>query len=70
MKTITIDDELMASAGIQYAAMYFCHRVKSLEAALEHIERVALVSEGVQFYAMIARQGLDGEFCYDNPGDS
>ena len=65
MKQIVIDDELMASVGIQYAAMYFCHRVKSLEAALEEIEKVALVSEGVEFYAMVARKGLDGEFDYD-----
>lgn len=65
MKVITIDDEIPASAGITCAAMYLSHRVKSLEAALEEIERVALVSEGVEFYAMVARKGLDGEFDYD-----
>ena len=65
MRRIVIDDELMASSGIQYAAMYLFHRVKSLEAALEEIEKVALVSEGVEFYAMVARKGLDGEFDYD-----
>jgi len=44
------------------------NRIKELEACLEEIERVALVSEGVQFYAMVARKGLDGEFNYDgNP---
>lgn len=40
-------------------------RVKDLEACLEEIERVALVSEGVEFYAMIARKGLDGEYVRD-----
>ena len=65
MITIKIDDELTTAANIQYASMYFCHRVRSLEAALEEIERVALVSEGVEFYAMVARKGLDGEFDYD-----
>lgn len=40
-------------------------RIDELEAALEEIERVALVSEGVEFYAMVARKGLDGEFDYD-----
>ena len=68
MKRIVIDDELRASSCIQYAAMYLFYRVKSLEAALEEIERVALVSEGVEFYAMVARKGLDGEF--DDDGDS
>ena len=68
MKTIKIDDHIPASAAIEYTAFYLCHRVKSLEAALKEIERVALVSEGVQFYAMVARKGLDGEFNYDgNP---
>lgn len=68
MKTVTIDDQIPASSAIGYAASYLCHRVKSLEAALEEIERVAMVSEGVQFYAMVARKGLDGEFNYDgNP---
>ena len=65
MKTIKIDDQIPASSAIEYTAMYLSHRVKSLEAALEEIERVALVSEGVEFYAMVARKGLDGEFDYD-----
>lgn len=65
MKTITVDDGVPTAAAIKYAAMYFSHRVRCLEAALEEIERVALVSEGVEFYAMVARKGLDGEFDYD-----
>ena len=65
MIPIKIDDEMPIAANMQYASMYFFHRVRSLEAALEEIERVALVSEGVQFYAMVARKGLDGEFDYD-----
>jgi len=62
---ITINDDMPLSAGIKYSAEYFSHRIKCLEAALEHIERVALVSDGVSFYAMVARKGLDGEFEYD-----
>ena len=41
------------------------NRIKDLEACLEEIERVALVSEGVEFYAMLARKGLDGEYVRD-----
>jgi hypothetical protein len=70
MKKVTIDDQIPASSAIEYTAYYLCHRVKSLEAALEEIERVALVSEGVQFYAMVARKGLDGEFNYDGNSKS
>ena len=40
-------------------------RIENLEACLEEIERVALVSEGVVFYAMLARKGLDGEYVRD-----
>ena len=40
-------------------------RIDDLEACLEEIERVALVSEGVEFYAMLARKGLDGEYVRD-----
>ena len=65
MKQIIADDDMSTASNMQYAAMYFSHRVRSLEAALEEIERVALVSEGVEFYAMVARKGLDGEFDYD-----
>ena len=56
------------SSSIKYSAEYFSHRIKCLEAALEEIERVALASNGVQFYAMLARKGLDGEFNYDGLG--
>lgn len=38
------------------------NRIQDLEACLEEIERVALVSEGVEWYAMIARKGLDAEY--------
>jgi hypothetical protein len=65
MKQIIADDEMSTASNMQYASMYFFHRVRSLEAALEEIEKVALVSEGVEFYAMVARKGLDGEFDYD-----
>ncbi len=41
------------------------NRIKDLEACLEEIERVALVSEGVEFYAMLARKGLDGKYVRD-----
>ena len=41
------------------------NRIKYLEACLEEIERVAQVSEGVEFYAMLARKGLDGEYVRD-----
>lgn len=41
------------------------NRIKDLEACLEEIERVAQVSEGVEFYAMLARKGLDGEYVRD-----
>jgi hypothetical protein len=33
-----------------------------LEACLTEIRDVAAVSEGVEFYVMLAQQGLDGEF--------
>lgn len=65
---ITINDDIPLSSGIKYSAEYFSHRIKCLEAALEEIERVALVSEGVEFYAMLARKGLDGDFNYDGLG--
>lgn len=65
MKTITIDETLTSSSGILYSAKYFAHRVRCLETALEEIERVALVSEGTAFYAMVARMGLDGEYVGD-----
>lgn len=65
---ITINDEMPLSASIKYSAEYYSHRIKCLEAALEEIERVALVSEGVEFYAMLARKGLDGDFNYDGLG--
>ena len=65
---ITINDDMPLSAGIKYSAEYFSHRIKCLEAALEEIERVALASDGVAFYAMVARKGLDGEFDYDGFG--
>jgi len=41
------------------------NRIKDLEACLEEIERVAQYSEGVKFYAMLARKGLDGEYVRD-----
>ena len=41
------------------------NRIKYLEACLEEIERVAQVREGVEFYAMLARKGLDGEYVRD-----
>ena len=56
------------SSSIKYSAEYFSHRIKCLEAALEEIERVALASNGVQFYAMLARKGLDGDLDYDGLG--
>jgi hypothetical protein len=37
-------------------------RVYLLESCLEEIEQVALVSEGVEFYAMLARKALDDEY--------
>lgn len=40
-------------------------RIKDLEACLEDIEKIALVSEGVEFYAMLARKGLDGDYVRD-----
>lgn len=40
-------------------------RIENLEACLEDIEKIALVSEGVEFYAMLARKGLDGEYVRD-----
>jgi len=36
-------------------------RVYLLESCLEEIEQVALVSEGVEFYAMLARKALDDD---------
>tara|TARA_R100001510_G_C7555410_1_gene137516 strand:- start:480 stop:680 length:201 start_codon:yes stop_codon:yes gene_type:complete len=65
---ITINDEMPLSSSIKYSAEYFSHRIKCLEAALEEIERVALASNGVQFYAMLARKGLDGDLDYDGLG--
>jgi hypothetical protein len=37
-------------------------KVDMLEACLTEIRDVAAVSEGVEFYVMLAQQGLDGEF--------
>lgn len=37
-------------------------KIEGLETCLEMIERTALVSEGADFYAMIARKGLNGEY--------
>jgi len=36
-------------------------RVYLLESCLAEIEQVALVSEGVEFYAMLARKALDDD---------
>tara|TARA_R100001509_G_C4802453_1_gene193563 strand:+ start:398 stop:604 length:207 start_codon:yes stop_codon:yes gene_type:complete len=68
MRKIEINEEMPISVGVKYSAAYFSHRIKCLEAALEEIERVALASDGVAFYAMVARKGLDGEFDYDGFG--
>jgi hypothetical protein len=37
-------------------------RIADLEACLRDIEKIALASEGVDFYAMLARKGLDGKY--------
>ena len=50
MKKIIADDEISTAYNMRFASMYFFHRVRSLEAALEEIERVALVSEGAVSY--------------------
>ena len=46
-------------------------RIHKLESCHEEIERVALVSEGVEWYAMMARKGLDGDYIveYRDGGD-
>lgn len=41
-------------------------RIADLELCLEEIETIALLSEGVEFYAMLARKGLDGEYDRDS----
>ena len=51
-------DEIMRLENVEAVLQ---DRVYLLESCLEEIEQVALVSEGVEFYAMLARKALDDD---------
>ena len=51
-------DEIMRLENVESELQ---DRVYLLESCLEEIEQVALVSEGVEFYAMLARKALDDD---------
>ena len=51
-------DEIMRLENVESELQ---DRVYLLESCLEEIEQVAPVSEGVEFYAMLARKALDDD---------
>lgn len=65
LKIDRVGDAVAKKSDIELTKKDNNERVEDLEACLEEIERVALVSEGVEFYAMLARKGLDGEYVRD-----
>ena len=60
------DDALMSRVSMDVEALAenfsaLTERLQRLSAALTEIRDIARVSEGVEFYAMLAQRALDGE---------